>query len=167
MSALSLIAHFDHLLHHLEEACRKCYGDALVSLAVFGSVGRGTPRPDSDLDLLIVADSLPDGRMKRVGEFEAVEEELKPVLSELRSAGLTVELSPVLKTPAEVLRGSPLLLDMTTDAKILYDRDSFLRSALDRLKARLEDLGARRIYRGNAWYWDLKPDFRPGDVIEL
>jgi hypothetical protein len=49
----------------------------------------------------------------------------------------------------------------------LYDREGFLQSALGRLKARLESLGARRIWRGNAWFWDLKPDFKPGDVIEL
>jgi hypothetical protein len=28
-------------------------------------------------------------------------------------------------------------------------------------------LDARRIWLGNAWHWDLKPDFKPGDVIEL
>ena len=66
-----------------------------------------------------MADDLPSGRMKRVGQFEAVEQALKPLLLELRGAGLTAELSPVIKTPAEVLRGSPLLLDMTTDARLL------------------------------------------------
>jgi hypothetical protein len=24
-----------------------------------------------------------------------------------------------------------------------------------------------RIWRGNAWLWDLKPDYQPGDVFEL
>jgi predicted nucleotidyltransferase len=33
-----------------------------VSLAVFGYVARGTMGLDSDIDLLIVADGLPDGR---------------------------------------------------------------------------------------------------------
>jgi hypothetical protein len=31
----------------------------------------------------------------------------------------------------------------------------------------LAHLGARRVWLGNAWYWDLKPDYRPGDVFEL
>jgi len=37
----------------------------------------------------------------------------------------------------------------------------------ERLKARLEALGARRIWRGNAWFWGLKPDYRIGEIFEL
>jgi predicted nucleotidyltransferase len=156
-----------YLLLSVTEACAKQYGESLVSVAVFGSVGRQTPRPDSDIDLMIVAGGLPSGRMKRMAQFEAVEQALQPVVERLRAAGLTAEFSPVIKTPEEVLRGSPLLLDMTIDAKLLFDRGDFLRSALDRLRRRLQELGARRIFRGNAWFWDLKPDFKPGDVIDL
>ncbi|MFB3904718.1 MAG: hypothetical protein ACE15E_14805 [Acidobacteriota bacterium] len=35
------------------------------------------------------------------------------------------------------------------------------------LKDRLARLGARRVWQGNAWHWDLKPDYKPGDVFEL
>jgi hypothetical protein len=35
------------------------------------------------------------------------------------------------------------------------------------LRAKLKKLGRRKIKRGNAWYWVLKPDYKPGDVIEL
>ncbi len=77
------------------------------------------------------------------------------------------ELSPIFKTPAELLRGTPLLLDMTEDARILHDPDRCLGSVLDSLRARLTALGSRRIWRGDAWYWDLKPDYKWGDVIEL
>jgi hypothetical protein len=44
-----------------------------VSLVVFGSVGRGTAGPASDLDLLVVASGLPDGRALRVRDFMSVE----------------------------------------------------------------------------------------------
>jgi predicted nucleotidyltransferase len=163
----SLLAQFDSLLARLSDACLECYGDSLMSLAVFGSVGRGTPRPDSDIDLLVIADGLPRGRMARMGEFQNVEAAMKPWLAEARAAGLAAELSPVIRMPEEVLRGSPLLLDMTEDARVLYDRQGFLQSALEQLRARLQRMGARRIWRGNAWFWDLKPDYRPGDVFEI
>jgi len=138
-----------------------------VSLAVFGSVGRGTPRRDSDVDLLIVADPLPDGRVARAGEFRDVEAELGPLQLAMRRAGFAASISPVFKTPEEIRRGSPLLLDMTSDARCLYDRDDFFADSLERLRARLSALGARRIWRGNAWLWDLKPDLQPGEIFEL
>jgi len=124
-------------------------------------------REDSDVDLLIVAQNLPRGRMARVREFEQVEQALESFLLEMRKQGIETYLSPLFKTKEEALAGSPIFLDMVEDARILYDRDSFFASRLRELKQRLEILGARRIRRGSAWYWDLKPDYKPGDVIEL
>lgn len=164
---MTLCARFDELLTALVAACQRHYGKRLVSLAVFGSVGRGTPRPDSDVDLLIVADGLPRGRVARVRDFAMVEAELADTLGRLRSQGVATELSPVLKTPSEVAQGSLLFLDMLEDARLLVDRETFLAQAFERMRARLAQLGARRIWRGNAWFWDLKPDYRPGEVFEL
>ena len=146
----------------LRRACEEVYGGRLTTLAIFGSAGRDTARPDSDVDLLVVAD-LPDGRMRRVEGFEQVERRL----GELLAPAAAPPLSPVLKTREEVGRGSPLFLDMTEDARILFDRGGFFADQLGRLRARLADLGARRVWLGNAWYWDLKPDYRPGEVFEL
>lgn len=165
MSALH--DHVEHLLRQLTCHVRAHYADRLVSLVVFGSIGRGTPRPDSDADLLIVAEPLPDGRMARVDEFAPIENGLAATLADGGRLGFSNECSPVFKTPDEVLAGSPLLLDMVEDARVLYDRDAFFRTAIDQLKDRLTRHGARRIWRGNAWLWDLKPDYRPGDVFEL
>ena len=158
---------FDGVLAAVVEACRAHYGRRLVTVAVFGSVGRGTARSTSDIDLLLVVDPLPDGRLARVREFEAVERALAAPLREARERGVTTEVSPVFKTPQEIAAGSPLLLDMTDDARVLVDRDGFLARSLDALRARLSSRGARRIWRGNAWFWDLKPDYRPGEVFEL
>jgi hypothetical protein len=158
---------YESLLSRLLDGCRQHYGDRLVSLVVYGSVGRGTPRADSDLDLLIVAERLPSGRVARSEEFRAVEDALGPETAALRRAGFTCELSPVFKTPAEVEQGSPLFLDMIDDARLLFDRNGFLAQALAAFAARLRALGARRVWRGDAWFWDLKPDYRPGEVFDL
>jgi predicted nucleotidyltransferase len=158
---------FETLMAQALLACQQYYGRRLVSVIVFGSVGRGTPRPDSDLDLLIVAEDLPKGRIKRVDEFRVVESALIPHLTQARANGFAVELSPIFKTPDEARQGSLLFLDLTEDARFLYDRDDFFRQVLADFKARLDRLGARRIWRGNAWWWDLKPDYQPGEVFEL
>jgi hypothetical protein len=60
-----------------------------------------------------------------------------------------------------------LFLDMVDDARVLVDHDGVFAAARDRWRHRLLALGARRIWRGNAWLWDLKPDYRPGEVFEL
>lgn len=157
----------EELLAAVLAACRQHYGERLVSLAVFGSVGRGVARPDSDVDLLIIVRDLPRGRVARSADFRAVEQAVAPRLAALRLEGIRPELSPVFKTPAELSQGSPLLLDMVQDARLLQDREDCLRNALAALQARLERLGARRVWRGSAWYWDLRPDYRPGEVFEL
>ena len=160
-------AAYGALLGDLVTACRCHYGDELLSVAVYGSVGRGMPRPDSDVDLLVVAERLADRHAVRVRDFRAIEATLSSRLDMAGSVGLHPELSPVLMTRAELERGSMLLLDMTEDARILFDATGCLAAALDRLRGRLRELGSKRIWLGNAWYWDLKPDYKPGDVFDL
>jgi predicted nucleotidyltransferase len=164
---MNLLERYDRLLERLIGGLHAEYGDRLIAVAVFGSVGRRTPREDSDVDVLVVARDLPDGRFSRVAEFERVEARLETALREVHPDGVPVWLSPVFKTPAEVSQGSPLFLDMVDDARLLFDRDGFLARELARLRARLQALGARRRWLGNAWYWELKPDLRPGEVIDL
>ena len=150
-----------NLLNRLTGLCKEHYGTRLISLAVFGSVGRGTPRPDSDIDLLLVIKDLPDGRIARVKEFAPVEIALSNAIN------THFDLSPVFKTPEEIANGSPLLLDMVEDSRVLFDRDDFFQRAMKELNERLQRLGARRIWRGNAWYWDLKPDYKQGEIFEI
>lgn len=70
---MTVKAKFKKIQEKLLEETRAFYGDRLVSLVVFGSVARGTYREDSDLDVLIIAERLPLGRMKRVEEFSSIE----------------------------------------------------------------------------------------------
>ncbi|MDI6872542.1 MAG: nucleotidyltransferase domain-containing protein [Bacillota bacterium] len=166
-TALPRQTRYHALAEELRRAALKVYGERLVSLAIFGSVGRGTARVDSDVDLLLIAEELPKGRLSRVSEFEQVEERLRATLAELASRGIRTELSPVLKTPAEAEAGSLLFLDLLTDSVILFDRAGFLACLLDRLAKRLKELGARKIIKGNAWYWDLSPGLQAGEEFRL
>ena len=158
---------FESLLSDLLSACQACYGDRLISLVVFGSVARQTQRPDSDIDLMLVVDDLPDGRIPRVEEFASVERKLEPGIHQARGHGIYTYLSPVFKTPAELEIGTPLLLDMIDDARILFDRDQVFAHRLERLQRRLKELGSRKVRKGGGYYWLLKPGAKPGDVIEI
>lgn len=135
------------------------YGNRIVSIVVFGSLARGTAIPESDIDLLLIIKNLHRRKMKRIEEFiDNVEDKLH---------GISSYISPIIKTPEEASQGSPLFLDMVFDSLILYDRDSFFKNILERLRKRLDQLGSKRVFRGNRWYWILKPDLKYGEVIEI
>lgn len=158
----------DDLFAAIREATVATYSERLVALAIFGSWARGTATPASDLDLLVVAEPLPPSRMKRVREFRPVADATRSVRSCVWSdQGPEIELAPVFKTPHELAAGSPLYLDMTLWRVVLADRDDMLETFLKGLSERMQALGSRRVpFKGGA-FWDYKPDFRPGEVVEL
>lgn len=151
---------FQELTGELKDQVIGFYGERLISLAIFGSVAAETMRPDSDIDIFICAENLPRGRWARLKEFLLMEEALTPALDSLKKSGIFASLSPIIKTPSETEAGSLLFIDMTENVKILYDKNSFLRNYLDKLKNKLQELGSKKYQIGNAWYWDLIPNFK-------
>jgi predicted nucleotidyltransferase len=141
--------------------------DALVSVVLFGSVARGEAMPYSDIDLYVVAKDLPRGRIARLERVRSAERRIDARLANLGATGFYGDICPILKTPEEASRVRPLYLDMTEDAILLYDRDDFFAGVLSRLKKRLKELGSVRRRMGKIRYWELKPDYRPGEVFEL
>jgi hypothetical protein len=143
-------------------------GERLVSVVLFGSVARGDATADSDIDLLIVARDLPRGQFARkrlLAEADAKLEHEAELAA--RDGSVELRLARIVRTPEEAARVIPLYLDLTEDAILLVDRDGFFAAVLDRLRASLARLGSRRIRQGKTWYWDLKPDLKPGEVFEL
>lgn len=166
-SAASWVDIFGKLETALAAACRTHFGSRLVGVLVYGSVGRRTMRMDSDLDVLVVVDDLPSSLSQRLRLFDPVEEALEPALAEARRSGVETWISPVLKKPEELEKGFLLMLDMTEDGRILVDRNGFVERALESFRQRLVRAGAKRIRQGAWSYWDLKPDFQPGDRVVL
>ncbi|GAB4533443.1 MAG: nucleotidyltransferase domain-containing protein [Anaerolineae bacterium] len=149
------------------ETLKRHFGDRLVSVVLYGSVARNEHTPTSDIDLLIVAQDLPPSHRARNRLLAQLEEQLVPLLASLRRRGVHTDFSTIIKTPEEARRFTPLYLDLTKDAILLYDQEGFFQGILDQLQARLSALGARRVRQGNVRYWKLKPDYRWGEVIEI
>lgn len=165
---MSYTKEYYKLVKRLKEISIDFYGERLISIAIFGSVAKDRFRPDSDIDILIVAENLPKGRIKRVEEFEEnIENTLSGDIKMLAKSSIYPYLSPIIKNREEVNLGSPLFLDMTEDVKILYDRDNFFQNYISDLKARLNKLGSKKVFFKGGYYWLLKPDYKPGDIIEL
>lgn len=136
------------------------------SLWSFSGLWQGRRR-DSDIDMLLIVDSIPKGRLERQKEFMEVEREIQDYLDKLLDEGYFIDFSPIIKTPEEALRISPLYLDIVEDGVIVYDKDDFFRKILERVRSRLRELGSKRVRMGKRWYWILKPDYRFGEVIRV
>lgn len=148
-------------------ALEESLGSALISVILFGSVARGEAGPICDVDLLVVVDHLPASRFARQEVLRGADARIDDDLRRLRQEGVWADVRPILKTPEEARRVTPLYLDLVEDARILIDRGGFFAGILERLRASLRTLGARRIRRGRFWYWDLKPDYRAGETFEI
>jgi predicted nucleotidyltransferase len=142
---------FREIEKKLLEEIKSFYREQLISVVLFGSAARETQSFDSNIDILIIARELPKGRIKRIREFESVEEEIEPHLKSLKEEGINTYISAVIKSPQEAKKGSPLFFDMVEDAKIIFDRDDFFHGVMTRLKDRLTALGAERVWKGNTW----------------
>ncbi len=155
------------LIEKFVQRAKERFGDNLVSVVLYGSVARGGYRPDSDIDLLLVFEELPHSTYDRfnlvVGLKREVEQEVPQRLAEGQFHGF----SAILRTREEARRTKPYYIDMTDDAILLYDRDDFFKGVLDRLRARMRELGSKKIYVGDKWYWILKPDLEFGEEFEL
>ena len=152
------------------EILKRHFGGRLVSVAVFGSLARGEATSESDIDLLVVVEGLPVDAGLRMREMAGLRLLLRgsSAYRRARFEGLPRLFSEVVLTPEEVERHPPILLDITVDGVILYDRGGFLRGVLERLRRRLRELGARRVVvPGKGWYWILKPDAEFGEVIKI
>ncbi|MEM1677003.1 MAG: nucleotidyltransferase domain-containing protein, partial [Nitrososphaerota archaeon] len=129
---------------------------------------RGDASRESDIDLLIVGDNLPQSRFDRIRLFDEVERSIEKELKKIEEEyGVTISFSPIIKSVEEARRFTPLYLDLVEDAVILYDKNNFMENILEKLRRRLRELGAVRVWRGRRWYWILKPEIKVGEVVEI
>ena len=150
----------------LVESFLAVFGRGLVSLVLFGSYARGDYTRESDIDLLVVLEEFED-RLEVHRLLDRVEELSKPCLEGLRSLGYLATLSPVVLSRSQASVARPLYLDLVFDYEVLYDREGFITSVLEKLRAKLDECGAERRFIGRRWVVVLKRDFKFGEVVEL
>lgn len=157
------------LLNTFIDLIRQALGDQVISVVLYGSVARGTARPDSDVDLLLIVRDAPAGYWKRLQPILPILSRLReePCWKKLEEQGLTPFLSLLVLTLEEAKENRYVYLDIIEDARILVDQGGFFRGKLEGLRRRLEELGAKKVQRDKDWYWDLKPDLKLGDIVIL
>ncbi len=143
----------DEVLRGLFERFRQ----NLVSVVLYGSIARGVPQSTSDMDLLVVIRGLPPSfheRTTTIGDILRGVHGVKMGLWKSSGRYANVDILPFTPEEASVLR--PLYLDFLFDAIIVYDQGGFMHQVLERLRNRIQELGARRITMPSGkWYWSL------------
>lgn len=142
-----------HLEHEIPQqavvALKVALGDRLVAVVLFGSQARGEAREDSDWDLLILAEDLPQGYWDR-------HRLIREALRDRPCAGVSV----VAKTPKEFESYlAPLYLDIALDGQVLFDRDGYAHRKLSELRRIIERAGLyrERTAAGDVWRWKQEP----------
>jgi predicted nucleotidyltransferase len=158
---------FRSLIDQILKESLDLFRDNLRALVLFGSVARNSARTDSDIDLLFVFKELPINRRERTDLIVELEKNLTEDFQTICNQGITTCISAIIKSSDEAGYLSPLYLDLLEDGRVLLDRDSQIDNILQRLRKALKKTGGRRIWKGQRWYWDLKPDLAFGEVVEI
>ncbi|MER3602271.1 MAG: hypothetical protein C4339_06105 [Nitrososphaerota archaeon] len=135
------------------------FGPRLWSLLLFGSLARNQAREESDIDLLLVAEGLPQRYARRTRLLNSILDS-GPIREWQRLLWREARLYPVIDIiplrPDEALTTHPFYLDMTEHVLFLLDREGFMRRKLAELRRQLEGIGARKVLLpGGGYYWML------------
>jgi len=140
----------------------------IESFAVYGSVARGSATNNSDVDILLVSEDLCGSVGSRIGKLCEIENAIEDELRWLRKHGIYTGLSFYPLRKEEAKRIPYLFLDLTEEAVILYDEDRFLETLLLGLKTKILRQGVKRVFVNKEhWYWDLKPDYKFGEMVAI
>lgn len=127
------------------QALQNAFGERLKAAILFGSRARGENRENSDHDIFVVIEDLPDDVLDR---NRVVRLSLLPVLDRLPGS-----ISFVAKTPDEIDQNlTPLLFDVCIDGISLYG-ESFFEPYRQRALAAKDQAGLKREQVRGEWVW--------------
>ncbi|VVB88657.1 Nucleotidyltransferase domain protein [uncultured archaeon] len=156
---------YKQILNNFKQLLLGKYKDSLISLVLYGSVARGTAGAESDIDLLIILKDAPAVYYERLEPVIGIELKLRESALETTAPPI---FSCIVLSKEEAMENRNIFLDMIDASIILYDKNNFFKNRLKELKNRLLQLGSKKVVlEDKTWYWNLKPDIAPGEVIEL
>ena len=141
---------------------------AVKALVLYGSVARGTSKPDSDVDFLVVVkdDTEPMQVMDILIDIEG-QGRIRQEIEWLSQHGVNTHTSVFPMRESKLDDHPYLLLDIVIDGITIFDEGVFSSEA-EKLRGQLKEMGAKRKFlEDDDWFWDLMPNYRPGMVVEV
>ena len=137
----------DKAIGEFKDRLIRKFGGGLISIVVFGSQVK-KPRWDSDIDLLVVIEKLPENWRERDNRFSDLEYDV--------SVKYGVSISAVYYSPEEVEFGikvrDRLFLGVLLGYRIIYDKNGFFEKNMEELKNNLDKEHANYIPDERVWY---------------
>lgn len=132
------------LIPDLKDVLKQRFNQSLLSIVLFGSAVKGSFTSTSDIDVLVVCESLPkDWRARDKIILELTEDiELKYATAIHMTLVGRDEISHAIESVA------PLMLEIYDANEIIYDRDNFFKQLLNGFKTNLEKMHATKIEKG-------------------
>lgn len=132
--------------------CQQALGDDLIAVVLFGSRARGEGRKDSDWDVFVLAETLPDDHFDRQLFF-------RDLMFDHRIFGFSI----MAKTREEFEESLvSIYLDIAADAVILFDRDRYTAGKLEEVRRIAREAGLRRVKKRGTWFWVWEEQPEPG-----
>ena len=153
-------------IHLLVDVCMQLRRSSLGLLGVwlFGSVARGEARPNSDVDLLVVARNL-KGNRSRMADAIGREVEVRSERNFFFRNGFVTDVSFYPMIEEELGRFYPIMLDVLDHGKVIYEREELMTEAARSMKQWLSAMRVRRVSLRRGWMWVLPPDLKVGEPI--
>jgi predicted nucleotidyltransferase len=142
----------DLFARELVSALEEFFKNNLRGVVLFGSRARGEGRRNSDWDVLILAEEIPENPVDRTLL-------LKDICFKKGIRGV----SPIIRTLEEFEKSlRPLYLDIAWDGILLFDRAGYVSAKIKEIKEIVKKSDLKRVKRGGGWIWEWKIPPRAG-----
>lgn len=141
--------------------------DNILGIVLFGSVARGTATANSDIDMLVLLKKKNKKIINKLIKIN-IESYYWKENQKLLKRKIYTKIFDIKKTEPELRENPLLLLDILDHGIVLYDPQNRMNQLLTDLAKKLKELGAKKVvFEDGKWYWDLKPDWKPGELVEI